>query len=138
MCTCFIAEVGSPLYEFTPWLIALYLQISSLRIEAKDLARSVLSSVPSRDGASRSSSLDPVPPCPRAIWMAVAPSPSLYVDVITTNSGAIGGEDGLAAPCAERAERVRASLEQAIDLKPDLEAARVRTEELVSCQTPSE
>lgn len=68
--------------------------------------------------------------------MAVAPS--LSSDVNATPSDAKGGENGLAAPCEERAERVRASLEQAIDLKPDLEAARVRTEELVSCETPTE
>lgn len=69
--------------------------------------------------------------------MAVAPL--LQHDIPTAPSDGNGGNGswaGLMAPCVERAEKVRSSLEQAIDLKPALEACRVHTEDLVSHANP--
>lgn len=103
------------------------LQASSLRTAAKDLARSAFTDTGSDVGASV---LDPVPPCPAAMWVAVAPS--LMPEIMPPPSGANATRDSLTAPCAGRAERVRLLLEQAIDLKPDLEASKARADELVS------
>ncbi|CAM9139039.1 unnamed protein product [Sphacelaria rigidula] len=101
-------------------------KISGLRTEAKELARLGSSSVPARDEASECS--EPAPPCPRVIWTAVAPS--LPSNLMVTSRSDNSGADVMASPCAQRAGRVRASLERAIDLKPELEASRARVEEL--------
>ncbi|CAN0002365.1 unnamed protein product [Scytosiphon promiscuus] len=97
-------------------------QVTSIRLEAKNLLRSPLLGEVVQDGAR-------TPPlCPSATWRAVAPW------LVRGRSGGPGEStddgNGMAAPCVIRAAEVRASLEQAIDLKPDLEAAKTLTADL--------
>lgn len=98
-------------------------KVASLRVTAKDLLRSPLVSVGVRDG------LQILSACPRVIWLAVAP----WLAQDANRSPADSNEDGnsIPAPCIARAERVRASLEEAIDLEPALEAAKARAADLV-------
>lgn len=99
-----------------------FVKVASVRIAAKELARSHLVGLGVQDGRS-------MPPlCPEPVWQAVAPS------LVQGATGSLGGDsgNGTEAPCVSRAERVRTVLEEAIDLKPELEAAKERTAELVS------
>lgn len=108
--------------------LSLCAQIVPLRLAAKKLSREALTD--SRTREEMYTPLDPVPPCPAAMWTAVAPF-LRKAGTVTRGSTDVGRTE-LTAPCIERARRVRASLEQAIDLKPDLEASKSRIEELVS------
>lgn len=67
--------------------------------------------------------------CPRAMWRAVAPWLAQDANRIPGDTDEYGSS--IPAPCVSRAERVRASLEEAIDLKPELEAAKTRAADLV-------
>lgn len=99
----------------------------SLRLTAKELVRSPLI------GANNEEEGCAPALCPKAMWNAVAPwlargatrSPG------GSRSGG-GGGDGLEAPCLPRAESVRASLKEAMALKPELETARAQVADLVS------
>lgn len=103
--------------------IFMHFKVASLRQAAKDLLRSPLISMGVQGGAQILSA------CPRAMWRAVAP----WLVQDANRSPGDSNEDGNSIPatCVSRAERVRASLEEAIDLKPELEAAKARAADLV-------
>lgn len=69
--------------------------------------------------------------CPITIWRAVAPSLALQ-DQTRGPSGSRVGAGDTEPPCIARAARVRESLEEAINLKPELEASAARAADLVS------
>eukprot|EP00903_Cladosiphon_okamuranus_P014632 g13568.t1 len=98
-------------------------QVSSLRLAAKDLLRSPITGASVQNAAKGSSS-----PCPRAMWLAVAPW--LVRDTNQRRSDPSDNGSKVPAPCVSRAERVRTSLEEAIDLKPELEAAKAQNADL--------
>lgn len=97
----------------------------SLRLTAKELARSPLI------GANNEEEGCAPALCPIAIWHAVAP---WLVRGASRSPGGSrsGGGDGIEAPCLPRAERVRASLKEAMELKPELETSRAQIADLVS------
>lgn len=64
------------------------------------------------------------------MWHAVAPW--LVRDANQRPSDPSDNGSIVPAPCVSRAERVRTSLEEAIDLKPELEAAKAQNADLVS------
>lgn len=64
------------------------------------------------------------------MWQAVAPW--LVGDANHRPSDPSDNPSSISAPCVSRSERVRASLEEAIDLKPELEAAKAQNADLVS------
>lgn len=99
-------------------------KVTSVRLEAKDLLRSPLLGAGVEGGAH-------MPPlCPSATWRAVAPW--LAQDRLSIPGESADDGNGVAAPCVSRAAEVRASLEEAIDIKPELEAAKALTADLVS------
>lgn len=99
-------------------------KVASFRLEARDLLRSPLFGAGVADGSH-------IPPlCPSATWRAVAPW--LSQDRSGRPGESSEGENSMAAPCVFRAADVRAALEEAIDLKPELEAVKALTADLVS------
>lgn len=101
-------------------------KVASVRLATKELIRSPLVGDSTQDGTYMPQM------CPTAIWHAVAPS--LVQGGIRNPDGSIDSGTGVEAPCISRAEKVRASLEEAIDLKPELEASKVRAAGLVSIE----
>lgn len=66
--------------------------------------------------------------CPEVFWRKVAPTLS-EVGGQTLDQG-----NDVKAPCIPRADEIRASLEEAIYVKPELEASKSRIAHLVSLQ----
>lgn len=94
-----------------------------MRLATKDLLRSPIIGTGVQNAAKMTAL------CPRAMWHAVAPW--LVRDANRPNDPDDNGGSS-PAPCVSRAERVRTSLEEAIDLKPELEAAKAQNADLVS------
>lgn len=113
-------------------LCRVLLQVASLRLSAKDLARSPLVGTDVRAGGSMP--FTPIWPCPRTIWRAVAPSLILEDQTRGPSGSSVGGDD-TEPPCIARTARVRESLEEAINLKPELEASMARAADLVRYST---
>lgn len=95
-----------------------------MRLAAKDLLRSPIIGTGVQNAAKLSGL------CPRAMWHAVAPW--LVGDANHRPSDPSDNGSSIPAPCVSRAERVRYALEEAIDLKPELEAAKAQNADLVS------
>lgn len=95
-----------------------------MRLAAKDLLRSPTAGTGVQDAARLSALF------PRAMWHAVAPW--LVRDATHRPSDSNDNGSTIPAPCVSRAERVRTSLEEAIDLKPELEATKAQNADLVS------
>lgn len=108
----------------TPPIPLLSFKVATLRLAAKDLLRSPIMSSGVQEGAHIS------PVCPRAMWQAVAPW--LVHDVNRSPGDSNDQGSDIPAPCVARAKRVQASLEEAVDLKPELEVAKARNADLVS------
>lgn len=70
--------------------------------------------------------------CPEVFWRKVAPTLSEAGGQIPDRSNDRG--NGVKAVCIPRAEEVRASLEEAMHVKPELEASKARIAHLVSLQ----
>ncbi|CBN74280.1 conserved unknown protein [Ectocarpus siliculosus] len=96
-------------------------QVTSLRPAAKDLLRSPTTDAGVQDGTH-------MPPFPRATWRAVAPW--LAQDTSRSSGEADDVASSMPAPCVSRAEGIRMMLEEAIELKPELEAARAQTADM--------
>lgn len=112
-------------------LCRVLLQVASLRLSAKDLARSPLGT---NLRAGGSMPFTAIWPCPRTIWRAVAPSLVLEDQTRGPSGSSVGG-DYTEPPCIARTARVRESVEEAINLKPELEASMARASDLVSYST---
>lgn len=97
----------------------------SLRLTAKELLRSPLVGTNDQEAGCNPAL------CPKAMWHAVAP---WLVRGASRSPGGSrsGGGDGIEAPCLPRAESVRASLKEAMELKPELETSRAQVADLVS------
>lgn len=105
-------------------LPAVTVKVTSLRLKAKELVRSPLS-----DAGVQGETQMPLL-CPRAMWDAVAPW--LVEGANRTSGGSSKGANTREAPCISRAKGVRAMLEEAIDLKPEVKTLKARTSDLVS------
>lgn len=98
----------------------------SLRLTAKELLRSPLVGAVDQEAGCKPAL------CPRVMWHAVAPWLVRDASGSPGGSRSDGGGDGSQAPCLPRAESVRASLKEAMDLKPELETSRAQVADLVS------
>ncbi|CAM9421502.1 unnamed protein product [Ectocarpus fasciculatus] len=102
-------------------------QVTSLRPAAKDLLRSPSS--PATDAGVQDGAH--VPPFPRVTWRAVAPWLTQDTQGTSRNPGeADDVASSMPAPCVSRAEGIRMSLEEAIEMKPELEAAKAQTADM--------
>eukprot|EP00752_Nemacystus_decipiens_P011881 g10535.t1 len=97
-------------------------QVSSLRVAAKGLLRPPVIGTGVQNAAVLSGL------CPRAMWHAVAPW--LVGDGNHRPTDPSDNERSIPAPCISTADRVRTSLEEAIDLKPELEATKAQSSNL--------
>lgn len=77
-----------------------------------------------------------MPPFPRLTWRAVAPW--LAQDTSRSSGEADDIASSMPTPCVSRAEGIRMSLEEAIEMKPELEAAKAQTADMVRASMRNE
>lgn len=106
--------------------------MESSRRAAKELARFHPLGGTVKESKLRSTSSAKAMMCPELFWRKVAPTLSEASERTPDRSNEQG--NGVEAACIARADEIRASLEEAMHIKPELEASKARIAHLVRLQ----